>query len=80
MRCTVGGNRLPLKHLEEEMRTAARRVFLLARDHVARAHRAAIGAAALADADAAQHRVIDFSAVFGKLKMRLRRPLLKICA
>jgi hypothetical protein len=55
-------------------------MLFFARDHVARAHRAAVGAAAFADADASQHRPIDLSVILRKLKMRLRRPLAKIRA
>ena len=47
-------DRLAAQHLEEQPRAAARGVLLLARDHEARAHRAAVEPPALADADAAQ--------------------------
>ena len=38
----AAGERIALEHLEQQARAAARRVLLLARDPVARAHRAAI--------------------------------------
>src|SRR5690606_22473986 len=52
-------DRLTLKHLEEEVRAAAGRVLLLAEHHEARAHRPAVQAPALADADAAQRRTCE---------------------
>ena len=56
----VAASRLPsdfaLQQLPQQMRAAARGVLLLARDHVARAHRAALVLAARADTDAAQRR------------------------
>src|SRR5207253_9744184 len=41
-----------VQHLPEQVGAAARRVLLLARNHEARAHDAALGVTALADADA----------------------------
>ena len=46
------GDDLAAQHLAEQPRAAARRVALLARAAVARAHGAALGRAALAHADA----------------------------
>ena len=56
------------------MRAAARRVFLFARGHEARAHHAGVELAAFADADAAQHGAIDAAFVVAEMQMRLRRP------
>src|SRR5207253_9419962 len=46
-----------VQHLPEDPGTAPRRVLLLPRDHVARAHDAPVRAPAVADADAALCRV-----------------------
>ena len=48
---------LPVQHLPERPRPAPRRVLLLARDHEARAHDAAVRVPALADPDAACRRM-----------------------
>ena len=64
--------RVPLHHLEEEARAAARRVLLLARHHEARAHRARVEPPAFADADAANRRVREAPAVVGEGEVRPR--------
>ena len=74
------GDDLAAQHLEEQPRAPARRVLLLARDHVARAHHAlGVGLAALSDADAAQRRVREVAAVVGvgELHGRPRRVVIR---
>ena len=50
------GDHVALQHLEQQASPPARRVLLVARHHVARAHRAALGPPALAHADAPEAR------------------------
>src|ERR687891_2068419 len=59
-------DRLAVQHLEEKVGPSARRMHLLARDHVARAHRSALGSPALADAEAALGRGREAPAVARK--------------
>jgi hypothetical protein len=67
-------DRLPVQHLEQQAGAPARRVHLLARDHVTRAHRPALGAAALADAEAALRRRREAPAVARETEVRLDPP------
>src|SRR5919109_2589118 len=62
---------LAVHHLPEDVRASARRVLLLARDHVARAHHAAIGTPALPDTDAAQCSVLEAAVILGEREVRL---------
>src|ERR1051326_6351054 len=68
-----------VQHLPEEMGTATRRMLLLERDHVARAHHAAarFGVPAFADPDATRRRVREAAAVGGirEVRVDLRRPV-----
>ena len=59
------------QHLEEQVGPAAGRVLLLARDHVAGAHRAALGASALAHAHAAQGGSAQAALVLGEAEVGL---------
>src|SRR5690606_34119406 len=72
-------DRLTLKHLAEEVRAAAGRVLLLAEHHEARAHRPAVQAPALADADAAQRRTCEAPLVVrvAEVRHRRRRPVVR---
>ena len=63
--------RSPFSISKSSSRAAARRVLLLARDHEARAHDAAVGAAALADPDAARRRVRERAVVVREREVRL---------
>jgi hypothetical protein len=64
-----------VQHLKEDARPAAGGVLLVSRDHVARAHDAALHAAALSNADAAHRRVREAAVVvrIGKLGADGRR-------
>ena len=66
----VVGHDLALEHLEQHVRPAARAVLLLERRHVARAHRAVVVLAALANADAAERRLRERSVVVRELEVR----------
>src|SRR5687767_9479736 len=66
------GDRLTTQHLEQQVRTTPGRVLFIARDHVARAHRAGISLATLPDADTAQRRSCD-AALHGQWKERPNR-------
>src|SRR5260370_6509067 len=65
-----GRNDLPLQPLEEQVSTSAGTVLFFMRDHVARAHRAPIHAAALAHTDTAQRGGGEAALVVGKGEMR----------
>ena len=54
---------LPVDHLPEQSRAPARGVLLLARDHVAGTHHAAVRVATVADADAAERRVLEAAVI-----------------
>ena len=68
---------LAVQHLPEQVRAAAGRVLLLACDHVARAHHAALRTAAVADPDAADRGVGEAAAVVrvGEVGLDGRRPV-----
>ena len=69
-----------LEHLEQQPGPAARRMFLFARDHVARAHHAMVEAAALAHSHAPHDGALHPPLVLGELEVRRRRPLLEVGA
>ena len=68
---------LALEQLEQHVRAAARAVLFLERHHVARAHRPGIVLAALAQADAPEHRPLEGSLVVRKRELR-RGPLRRV--
>jgi len=67
------GDRLSLEHLEEQPYAPARRVLLLAGDHVARAHRPVPGAPALPKAEATLGRAGEVTVIVDEGEARLDR-------
>lgn len=66
------GHHFPLQHFEEQVGAAPGGVHFLARGHVAGAHGPALGAAALADADAAHGGARELPLVVGEAEARFR--------
>src|SRR5439155_14523502 len=64
-----------VEHLPKSASASAGRVLLLACDHEARAHDAAVGTAAIADPDAARRRVRERAVILreGEMRLDLRR-------
>jgi len=63
---------IALQHLEEQVRAAARRVRLFARGAIARTHRPAVVAAAIADADTADRAEREAAVIPRKAELRRR--------
>src|SRR6202790_5169412 len=61
---------LALQNFKKHMRTAARAVLLLKRNHIARTHRAGIMLAAFSQSDAPNSRLREGAAIIRKLKIR----------
>ena len=68
----AAGHLSTVHQLEQQVGAAASRVALLAGDHVARAHHAAVVTPALPDPDAAERRVAERPVIVGEVKEGLR--------